>query len=263
MINLTKVQLEDMSLTDISALRVLVNLQELILSMNKIKDIGHLARLTKLTKLEIERNCIISIAPLESLKNLQTLNIESNNIIFVDIIASFTQLRYLSISNNKIIDDSPIENNHSILEEYCTDQEDSTPQEIIFAQKLEDIYKTHKILHLNTCLKYNTLNKMEKAIKTTQAIIKIATYSQIYFTKSVVELIKYLSILILLFNFLDLTFQNKKDKKKCCQPCFQQNKLNELCSKQFPIQLLLILSLFSIYIYVITNFRIVYSFIAK
>ena len=74
-----KLELVANSITDVSALGQLTNLQRLNLYMNRIENISALASLTQMVVLNLANNRISDITPLASLSNLRSLIIFQSN----------------------------------------------------------------------------------------------------------------------------------------------------------------------------------------
>jgi Leucine-rich repeat (LRR) protein len=79
-VNLHNINLHDNKLKEIGGLSALTNLQELYLSFNEIKEIGGLSSLTNLQVLSLGNNQIKEIGGLSSLTNLQHLFLNGNEI---------------------------------------------------------------------------------------------------------------------------------------------------------------------------------------
>jgi Leucine-rich repeat (LRR) protein/GTPase SAR1 family protein len=82
---------------DISEIRGLLNLEELIISKSLVEVIDDIAELTNLKHLDLSKNYILKIEKLQKLKQLEHLNLSDNNNINIIPIFEFTNLRYLSI----------------------------------------------------------------------------------------------------------------------------------------------------------------------
>ena len=89
---------------DIEALKHMVNLKRLILSMNQITDVSVLANLTGLTDLNLVGNQISDITPLAGLTKLTSLHLSDNPIGDIGILAGLKNLSMLSLGGSPIGD---------------------------------------------------------------------------------------------------------------------------------------------------------------
>ena len=103
---------ENRSISNLSGLEHAINLQELKLNRNYIRDISPLAKLTKLQRLELKYSQINinDISPLANLTNLQYLLLDEDKITDITPLANLTNLQYLSLVGNQITDISPLAN---------------------------------------------------------------------------------------------------------------------------------------------------------
>ena len=106
--NLSKLDLGDNNISDISPLKNLRNLLGLDLNGNNISDISPLKNLRKLRKLDLDGNNISDISPLKNLTDLVVLYLDGNNISDISPLKNLTKLQTLFLRNNKISDFSPI-----------------------------------------------------------------------------------------------------------------------------------------------------------
>ena len=109
--NLQSLNLERNSVSDISALAGLTNLTRLVLSVNSISDISALAGLTNLQSLNLGGNSISDISALAGLINLTGLSLNYCNITDLSALAGLTNLTSLSLWSNSGSDLSPLVNN--------------------------------------------------------------------------------------------------------------------------------------------------------
>ena len=105
---LTKLDLSENRISDISPLAGLANLTQLDLSDNAIVDISPLRGLTKLKVLSLQRNRIVDIAPLAGLANLEYLRLERNEIVDVSSLGGLNRLVGLYLRGNRIVDVTPL-----------------------------------------------------------------------------------------------------------------------------------------------------------
>ena len=83
------------------------------LNYNTISDVSPLAGLINLERLELWGNQITDISPLTNLVNLKTLLLNDNQIEDISPLVASTGLRALSIGNNWIVDLSPLAELHN------------------------------------------------------------------------------------------------------------------------------------------------------
>ncbi|MDE0684774.1 MAG: leucine-rich repeat domain-containing protein, partial [Candidatus Poribacteria bacterium] len=98
----------DRSISVLPSLRGLRNLTRLEIHNCNISDISGLAELTQLEWLELINNQVSDISPLANLKSLEHLNLDANVIEDVSPLAKLTRLELLYLENNKISDVSPL-----------------------------------------------------------------------------------------------------------------------------------------------------------
>jgi len=89
---LSKLNLSDNKISDISPLTALTNIQKLDLHTNQISDISPLAALTNIQELLLHYNQISDIFPLAALINIQTLVLEGNQISDISPLAALTNI---------------------------------------------------------------------------------------------------------------------------------------------------------------------------
>ena len=108
---LTKLELDDRKITDLTGLEHATQLADLDLSYNQISDITPLAQLTQLTELLLRNNQISDISPLAGLPSLKYLSLSSNQISDVTLLTTFASLeswRHILLSGNPITDVFPV-----------------------------------------------------------------------------------------------------------------------------------------------------------
>ena len=96
-------------ISDLGGIEYFINLKNLEISWNKIKDIKKLAALTKLENLRAFGNQISSVTPLAGLTKLTNLNIGGNKVTKIDALKGLVKLTGLFLDGNKIKDFTPIE----------------------------------------------------------------------------------------------------------------------------------------------------------
>lgn len=103
LVNLSFLNLDrNQNISDISALKELKNLKELFLCENKISDISPLASMTQLDFLRLNNNKINTITALKNLTNLNWLILNSNEVSDVSPLKGLVKLKNLEICYNKI-----------------------------------------------------------------------------------------------------------------------------------------------------------------
>ena len=100
--DVTKLDLSDCSITNLSALSVCTSLEELRLSGNYIRDIGPLLDIPKLRVLDLSNNMISDIRPLMSITTLEHLNLAGNKISSITALSQLKQLKELVLNGNNI-----------------------------------------------------------------------------------------------------------------------------------------------------------------
>ena len=106
--NLTRLDLGENALRDISVLAGLTNLTNLSLDFNNITDISVLTGLTKLTALELGYNAIMDHSILSGLTNLTGLDLRGTHTSDLSVLSGLTNLIDLYIDSNGISDLSPL-----------------------------------------------------------------------------------------------------------------------------------------------------------
>ena len=109
-VNLRNLNLSSNDIRDISPLAGLTKLEFLILRNNPIQDIAPLSNLARLTHLNLNLTPIADFTPLSRLTQLQELRISHCGFTDLTPIANLTQLTTLDLSNNRIDDITPLAN---------------------------------------------------------------------------------------------------------------------------------------------------------
>ncbi|CAL5970217.1 leucine-rich_repeat domain-containing protein [Hexamita inflata] len=104
LINLTNLNVCSNIIKDLSPLQNLIQLKEINLNFNKIQDISPLKKLVKLEIIHINSNQIIDIHPLKYLKELSQLYIRQNKIITIKPLQSLSKLVICDVNYNFIQD---------------------------------------------------------------------------------------------------------------------------------------------------------------
>ena len=96
------------SISDLSPLAELTNLEFLVLDSNSISDISTVAGLTNLESLNLRDNSISDISPVAGLTNLTDLNLGSNSISDISAVTGLTNLGFLNLDSNSVSDISAV-----------------------------------------------------------------------------------------------------------------------------------------------------------
>ncbi len=108
MTNLVWLDISDNQISDISALKNLINLRNLDIDDNQVSDISALKDMTRLTVLDIDDNDISDMSPLKNLTNLTVLDLHNNQISDVSPLRDMIHLTDLDLDDNDITDVSPL-----------------------------------------------------------------------------------------------------------------------------------------------------------
>ena len=111
-VNLTELDLVRNPIKDISPLQGLMNLTHLGLGATNISDsdLSPLASLTSLRYLDLGDNQISDLSPLSALTSLRYLNLGDNQISDLSPLSALIDLRYLSLISNPLSDLGPLSN---------------------------------------------------------------------------------------------------------------------------------------------------------
>ena len=108
MATLTRLEVVNKDIRNLTGLEAATNLERLELRQNLISDISPLAGLVRLHRLGLQGNAISDLTPLAGLINLSSLSLEGNVVSDLKPLAGLINLRGLGISDNLIIDLSPL-----------------------------------------------------------------------------------------------------------------------------------------------------------
>ena len=108
MLNLTSLETDNESISDLTGLETATNLSELWLHDNDINDLSPLAGLTNLTFLDLHSNNISDISPLMGLTNLTYVRLQYNEISNLSPLSGLTNLTDIRLHYNQISDLSPL-----------------------------------------------------------------------------------------------------------------------------------------------------------
>lgn len=103
-----KLHAKGKGISSLIGIEYLVNLEELLLSENNIKDISPIIGLEKLKYLNLWRNNISDITPLKNLNNLTSLDLDSNEISNIEALTDLHKLKALRLGSNRLTDISSL-----------------------------------------------------------------------------------------------------------------------------------------------------------
>lgn len=99
---ITKLDLNNEGIEDLSGLEYCGNLTELYLQSNKISDLLPLSTLTRLDLLDLQNNKISDLSPLSTLTSLRSLNLQSNEISDISPLLRLNSLIVLYLGYNPL-----------------------------------------------------------------------------------------------------------------------------------------------------------------
>ena len=108
--SLTKLNLYDNSISNISPLAGLTSLTWLSLGYNSVTDISPLKNMTALTTLDLLDNSVTDISPLKNMTALTWLRLRENSISDISALKNMTALTILELSDNSVSDISALKN---------------------------------------------------------------------------------------------------------------------------------------------------------
>lgn len=106
---LSKLNLNNNAIRNISALSNMPELKELYMQRNALIDLTSIASCSQLEILDISYNAITSLESIAALERLKALNIGQNEIQNISALSQFKDLEILSANDNQIIDISALE----------------------------------------------------------------------------------------------------------------------------------------------------------
>ena len=104
MATLTRIDVRDKNIHNLTGLEYATGLIRLYLAGNRISDVSPLSNLTGLTELDIQHNAISDVLPLSNLTGLTKLDLEGNAISDASPLSNLTRLTFLDISENRMSD---------------------------------------------------------------------------------------------------------------------------------------------------------------
>lgn len=113
----TGLELLALSQNNLSSLQPLANLNQLktlFIGDNNVTDLSPLANLTAITDLSLRANKITDISPLQRLHAMQKLYLRENSVSDLSVLSAMTQLTHLYAQNNQIQQLSPLLSNKNL-----------------------------------------------------------------------------------------------------------------------------------------------------
>ncbi len=107
-LQISREELNPITLLDIFQLKNLTNLERLNISGNRITSLKALENMTNMLELDISRNGVQDITPLKNMKKLQVLKASFNVIEDLSPLQNLTALREIYLDFNSVKDDTPI-----------------------------------------------------------------------------------------------------------------------------------------------------------
>ena len=136
LINLETLIMWGNKISDVTPLSNLTNLRNLHLNFNNVSDLTPLSNLTNLEYLEIMENQVSDISSLDTLTKLKFVHLDNNSIANISAISNWTQIEYLYLTNNQITDVTPMQNLTTLRELYLANNpiDDFSPLSGIYDQ---------------------------------------------------------------------------------------------------------------------------------
>ena len=101
---LTSLDASERGIEDLDGLEYAVNLEELLLDSNEVRNLEPIAGLTKLVFLSLNHNKLSDTSDLAALTNLELLLLDHNEITDINFLTPLSKLSMLSLQGNKITD---------------------------------------------------------------------------------------------------------------------------------------------------------------
>jgi len=141
-----------LDIAEIIGLNEQIELNDLDLSHNKIKNLNGLENLVNLRILRLSSNQISEISGLERLVNLEELYLNENQIKEINGLENLTNLRVLDLSYNEITDDKAIEELKANLPNLNSIQLGGNPCTLDIASLYQDRFLFKKTLEMRNSL---------------------------------------------------------------------------------------------------------------
>lgn len=161
-LQLTKLELQENMIRDISPLRDMTSLEYLDLHHNGISDLTPLQNLTRLRTLWLHENMISDLTPLKGLSSLRNLYLSTNNISDISPLGSLTGLTGLTARANNIKDISPLSNLVNLDWLYLCQNKISNLSPLQNLTRLTELYvNDNKVSDLSALRNLTNLKKLE------------------------------------------------------------------------------------------------------
>jgi Leucine-rich repeat (LRR) protein len=105
LLNLTTLECNNRSITDLRGLDNLTGVTFINFMANNISDLSPLTPLSDLSILVLRANNVIDISPLAGLTNLTNLNLRHNTVSDISFLSELVNLQYLELGNNYLLSD--------------------------------------------------------------------------------------------------------------------------------------------------------------
>ncbi|CAL6085731.1 leucine-rich_repeat domain-containing protein [Hexamita inflata] len=162
---LTKLFIQETSVSDIWPLQFMKNLKTLQIAYTKVVDLHPLQYLYKLVEIDTYNACIIDVSPLAK----QTL-------------LDFVEFRF-----NKITNADTLKHHKNFSEYDFSDQEVPTPNELTFYSKILSVHSSHK--KLRKIQAENRVSKFRESMTRQKEFINFKMNEQIQFMNKKIEII--------------------------------------------------------------------------
>ena len=106
--NLRLLNLNDNQVSDLSPIAGLINLRDLWLHDNLLSDISPVRSLTNLTRLEFDESTVSDISPVRGLTNLTYLEFDHTLVSDISVVRGLTNLNHLEFHDTLVSDLSPV-----------------------------------------------------------------------------------------------------------------------------------------------------------
>ncbi|CAL5986386.1 ABC_transporter substrate-binding protein [Hexamita inflata] len=205
LVNLTNLDLSQNQIKDLRPLQNLIGLKEINLSHNDIEDISPLRKLIKTEILQLGYNKIVDVNPLKYLIELKELHIQNNLLFTVKPLQILQKLTFCENKQN-VIQDKSVQPIVSALDEneeleffrlfnyYYKDlleqyeQLTPTKQQQLFSDKIRTVYEQQEQLQQEENLIRTAKLHITQMKAQTQQILAFAQQSNVHWTHNIVQL---------------------------------------------------------------------------
>ncbi|CAL6107825.1 Conserved_hypothetical protein [Hexamita inflata] len=172
---------------NIEPLKFCTQLTELYISGTSVSDIWPLQFMKNLITLNMAYTKVVDLHPLQYLYKLVEISAFDACIIDVSPLSKLTQLKYLILANNKITNAKTLKHHKNFSEYDFSDQEVSTPDELMFYNKILYVHSSHK--QIRKIQAENRVSKFRESITRQKEDIKFKMNEQIQFMNKKIEII--------------------------------------------------------------------------